>query len=297
MGFFQKIKEGIKKTKDAFSKKLFFAFSARELNDEFYENLEEALMTADVGITATENLLEELKNEIFKRKIKKPEDAKSVLAELMVQDIDYDVPEYEYPLVILLSGVNGVGKTTAIGKLAHRFKEEGKSVVVAAADTFRAAASEQLEVWGQRAGVRVIRHSEGADPAAVVFDAISSAKAKGNDVVLIDTAGRLHNKKNLMAELQKICRVVDRELPEADFRKYLVLDATTGQNAVSQAQIFSEDIDTDGIILTKLDGTAKGGVVLAISDEIGLPVVYVGVGEQIDDLIPFNAKEFIDALL
>lgn len=297
MGFFQKIKEGIKKTKDAFSKKLFFAFSARELNDEFYENLEEALLTADVGITATENLLEELKNEIFKRKIKKPEDAKSVLAELMVQDIDYDVPEYEYPLVILLSGVNGVGKTTAIGKLAHRFKEEGKSVVVAAADTFRAAASEQLEVWGQRAGVRVIRHSEGADPAAVVFDAISSAKAKGNDVVLIDTAGRLHNKKNLMAELQKICRVVDRELPGADFRKYLVLDATTGQNAVSQAQIFSEDIDTDGIILTKLDGTAKGGVVLAISDEIGLPVVYVGVGEQIDDLIPFNAKEFIDALL
>lgn len=297
MGFFQKIKEGIKKTKDAFSKKLFFAFSARELNDEFYENLEEALLTADVGITATENLLEELKNEIFKRKIKKPEDAKSVLAELMVQDIDYDVPEYEYPLVILLSGVNGVGKTTAIGKLAHRFKEEGKSVVVAAADTFRAAASEQLEVWGQRAGVRVIRHSEGADPAAVVFDAISSAKAKGNDVVLIDTAGRLHNKKNLMAELQKICRVVDRELPEADFRKYLVLDATTGQNAVSQAQIFSEDIDTDGIILTKLDGTAKGGVVLAISDEIGLPVVYVGVGEKIDDLIPFNAKEFVDALL
>ncbi len=297
MGFFQKIKEGIKKTKDAFSKKLFFAFSARELNDEFYENLEEALLTADVGITATENLIEELKDEIFKRKIKKPEDAKSVLAELMVEDIDYDVPEYEYPLVILLSGVNGVGKTTAIGKLAHRFKDEGKSVVVAAADTFRAAASEQLEVWGQRAGVRVIRHSEGADPAAVVFDAISSAKAKGNDVVLIDTAGRLHNKKNLMAELQKICRVVDRELPEADFRKYLVLDATTGQNAVSQAQIFSEDIDTDGIILTKLDGTAKGGVVLAISEELGLPVVYVGVGEKIDDLIPFNAKEFIDALL
>lgn len=297
MGFFQKIKEGIKKTKDAFSKKLFFAFSARELNDEFYENLEEALLTADVGITATENLIEELKDEIFKRKIKKPEDAKSVLAELMVEDIDYDVPEYEYPLVILLSGVNGVGKTTAIGKLAHRFKEEGKSVVVAAADTFRAAASEQLEVWGQRAGVRVIRHSEGADPAAVVFDAISSAKAKGNDVVLIDTAGRLHNKKNLMAELQKICRVVDRELPEADFRKYLVLDATTGQNAVSQAQIFSEDIDTDGIILTKLDGTAKGGVVLAISEELGLPVVYVGVGEKIDDLLPFNAKEFIDALL
>ena len=177
------------------------------------------------------------------------------------------------------------------------FKEQGKSVVVAAADTFRAAASEQLEVWGQRAGVRVIRHNEGADPAAVVFDAIASAKAKGNEVVLVDTAGRLHNKKNLMAELQKICRVVERELPDADFRKFLVLDATTGQNAVAQAKIFSEDIDTDGIILTKLDGTAKGGVVLAISDEIGLPVVYVGVGEQIDDLIPFNAKDFIEALI
>ncbi len=297
MGFFKKIAEGIKKTKDAFSKKMFFAFSARELDDEFYENLEEALLTADVGLTATENLIEELKDRAFKQKIKKPDEAKELLREIMIEDIDYDVPEYEYPLVILLSGVNGVGKTTAIGKLAHLFKEQGKSVVVAAADTFRAAASEQLEVWGERAGVRVIRHNEGADPAAVVFDAISSAKAKNTDVILVDTAGRLHNKKNLMAELQKICRVVERELPEADFRKYLVLDATTGQNAVSQAQIFSEDIDTDGIILTKLDGTAKGGVVLAISDEIGLPVVYVGVGEKIDDLIPFDATDFINALL
>ncbi len=297
MGFFQKIAQAMKKTKDAFSKKLFFAFSAREFDDEFYDNLEEVLLTADVGITATENLVEELKEEIFRRKLKKPEDAKDLLKRLMIEDIDYDVPEYEYPLVILLSGVNGVGKTTAIGKLAHMFKENGKSVVVAAADTFRAAASEQLEVWGQRAGVRVIRHNEGADPAAVVFDAISSAKAKGNDVILVDTAGRLHNKKNLMAELQKICRVVDRELPDADFRKYLVLDATTGQNAVSQAKIFSEDIDADGIILTKLDGTAKGGVVLAISDEIGLPVVYVGVGEKIDDLIPFDATDFINALI
>ena len=297
MGFFQKIKDGIKKTKDAFSKKLFFAFSARSLDDEFFENLEEALLTADVGVTATENLIEELKDEIFKQKAKKPDEAKEILRRLMIEDIDFDIPEYEYPLVILLSGVNGVGKTTAIGKLAHMFKEQGKSVVVAAADTFRAAASEQLEIWGQRAGVRVIRHDEGADPAAVVFDAISSAKARGNDVILIDTAGRLHNKKNLMAELQKICRVVGRELPEADFRKFLVLDATTGQNAVSQAQIFSEDIETDGIILTKLDGTAKGGVVLAISDEIGLPVVYVGVGEKIDDLIPFDATDFINALL
>ncbi len=297
MGFFQKIAAGIKKTKDAFSKKLFFAFSAKELDDEFYENLEEALLTADVGVTATENLIEELKEECFANKIKTPDGAKDVLRRLMIEDIDFDIPEFEYPLVILLSGVNGVGKTTAIGKLAHMFKEQGKSVVVAAADTFRAAASEQLEVWGQRAGVRVIRHSEGADPAAVVFDAISSLKARNNDVLLVDTAGRLHNKKNLMAELQKICRVVGRELPNADFRKFLVLDATTGQNAVNQAQIFSEDIETDGIVLTKLDGTAKGGVVLAISEELQLPVVYVGVGEKIDDLIPFDATDFINALL
>lgn len=297
MGFFQKIAQGIKKTKDAFSKKLFFAFSAKALDDEFYENLEEALLTADVGITATESIIEELKNRAFENKIKNPEDARALLKEIMIEDIDYDIPEYEYPLVILLSGVNGVGKTTAIGKLAHMFKEQGKSVVVAAADTFRAAASEQLEVWGTRAGVRVIRHNEGADPAAVVFDAISSAKARNNDVILVDTAGRLHNKKNLMAELQKICRVVEREMPNADFRKYLVLDATTGQNAVSQAEIFSEDIDTDGIILTKLDGTAKGGVVIAISEDVGLPVIYVGVGEKIDDLIPFDANDFINALL
>ena len=296
MGFFQKIVQGIKKTKDAFSKKLFFAFSARELNDEFYENLEEALLTADVGITATENLIDELKDEIFKRKIKKPEDAKSVLAELMIEDIDYDIPEYEYPLVILLSGVNGVGKTTAIGKLAHMFKEQGHSVVVAAADTFRAAASEQLEVWGERAGVRVIRHNEGADPAAVVFDAISSAKAKGNDVILVDTAGRLHNKKNLMDELNKISRVIERELPDASKEILLVLDATTGQNAVNQAKDFKEAAGITGIVLTKLDGTAKGGVVLAINNELDVPVKFVGVGEKIEDLQPFDADAFAAGL-
>lgn len=297
MGFFKKIAEGIKKTRDTLSKKLFFAFSARELDDEFYDNLEEALLAGDVGIQSTETVIEELKDRAFREKIKRPEDAKELLKDILVEDIDYEIEEYSYPLVILLSGVNGVGKTTAIGKLAHMFREQGKSVVVAAADTFRAAASEQLEVWGERAGVRVIRHNEGADPAAVVFDAVSSAKAKGTDVVLVDTAGRLHNKKNLMEELKKICRVVERELPDADFRKYLVLDATTGQNAVQQAEIFSEAIDTDGIILTKLDGTAKGGVVLAISIALELPVVYIGVGEKIDDLIPFDAKDFIDALI
>ena len=278
MGFFQKIAQGIKKTKDSIAKKLFYAFSAKELDDEFYESLEEALLAGDVGVTATESVVEELKDRVFREKIKAPEDAKGVLKEILVDidNIEYEVEPYSYPLVILLSGVNGVGKTTAIGKLAHMFREQGKSVVIAAADTFRAAASEQLEVWGERAGVRVIRHNEGADPAAVVFDAVSSAKAKGTDVILVDTAGRLHNKKNLMEELKKICRVVDRELPDADFRKYLVLDATTGQNGVAQAEIFSEAIDLDGIVLTKLDGTAKGGVVIAISVELELPVLYVG---------------------
>lgn len=296
MGFFQKIAQGIKKTKDSISKKLFYAFSAKELDDEFYESLEEALLAGDVGVTAAESVVEELKDRVFREKIKAPEDAKGVLKEILVDNIEYEVEPYSYPLVILLSGVNGVGKTTAIGKLAHMFREQGKSVVIAAADTFRAAASEQLEVWGERAGVRVIRHNEGADPAAVVFDAVSSAKAKGTDVILVDTAGRLHNKKNLMEELKKICRVVDRELPDADFRKYLVLDATTGQNGVAQAEIFSEAIDLDGIVLTKLDGTAKGGIAVAIRNELGLPVYYIGFGEQLDDLQPFDARQFVDAI-
>lgn len=296
MGFFQKILDGVKKTKDNFQKKLFYAFSAKELDDEFYDNLEEALLAADMGITATESVIEELKDEVFQNKVKVPEDAKGLLRQILIDDIDFEIDEYEYPLVILLSGVNGVGKTTAVGKLANYFHTQGKSVVVAAADTFRAAASEQLEVWGERAGVRVIKHGEGSDPAAVVFDAIASAKAKGTDVILVDTAGRLHNKVNLMNELKKICRVVERELPNADFRKYLVLDATTGQNALSQAEIFGEAIDVDGIILTKLDGTAKGGVVVAISEELELPVLFVGVGEKIDDLIPFDPTDFVNAL-
>ncbi len=297
MNIFKKIAEGIKKTKDNFSKKLFYAFSAKELNDEFYDDLLDALLAADVGVEAGENVIEELKDRAFRQKVKSPDACKDLLKEILLEEIDFEIPEYEYsPLVILLSGVNGVGKTTTIGKLAHNFMEEGKSVIVAAADTFRAAASEQLEVWGKRAGVRVIKHGEGSDPAAVVFDTISAAKAHNTDVILIDTAGRLHNKVNLMNELKKICRVVDRELPDADFRKFLVLDATTGQNAVAQCEIFSEAIDTDGIILTKLDGTAKGGVIIAISNTLELPVVYVGVGEKIDDLIPFNAEDFINAL-
>lgn len=296
MGFFSKLKEGLKKTKDNIGKKIFAAFSGRALDDDFYEELEEAMLTADMGVTATEQILDEFKDEVYREKITDTEKAKNLLKRIMVDSISYDIPDYDYPLVILLAGVNGVGKTTAIGKLANYFKSIGKSVVVAAADTFRAAASDQLEVWADRANVRIIKHKEGSDPASVVFDAISSAKARGDDVILVDTAGRLHNKKNLMDELKKIHKVIIRELPHADYRSYIVLDATTGQNALSQVEIFSEAIDIDGIILTKLDGTAKGGVVMAISAEQEIPVVFVGVGEKIDDLLPFDPEEFVDAI-
>ena len=293
---FSKLKEGLKKTKDNIGKKIFAAFSGRALDDDFYEELEEAMLTADMGVTATEQILDEFKDEVYREKITDTEKAKNLLKRIMVDSISYDIPDYDYPLVILLAGVNGVGKTTAIGKLANYFKSIGKSVVVAAADTFRAAASDQLEVWADRANVRIIKHKEGSDPASVVFDASSSAKARGDDVILVDTAGRLHNKKNLMDELKKIHKVIIRELPNADYRSYIVLDATTGQNALSQVEIFSEAIDIDGIILTKLDGTAKGGVVMAISAEQEIPVVFVGVGEKIDDLLPFNPEEFVDAI-
>lgn len=296
MGFFSKLKEGLKKTKDNIGKKIFAAFSGRALDDDFYEGLEEAMLTADMGVTATEQILDEFKDEVYREKITDTEKAKNLLKRIMVDSISYDIPDYDYPLVILLAGVNGVGKTTAIGKLANYFKSIGESVVVAAADTFRAAASDQLEVWADRANVRIIKHKEGSDPASVVFDAISSAKARGDDVILVDTAGRLHNKKNLMDELKKIHKVIIRELPNADYRSYIVLDATTGQNALSQVEIFSEAIDIDGIILTKLDGTAKGGVVMAISAEQEIPVVFVGVGEKIDDLLPFDPEEFVDAI-
>lgn len=296
MGFFSKLKEGLKKTKDNIGKKIFAAFSGRALDDDFYAELEEVMLTADMGVTATEQILDEFKDEVYREKITDTEKAKNLLKRIMVDSISYDIPDYDYPLVILLAGVNGVGKTTAIGKLANYFKSIGKSVVVAAADTFRAAASDQLEVWADRANVRIIKHKEGSDPASVVFDAISSAKARGDDVILVDTAGRLHNKKNLMDELKKIHKVIIRELPNADYRSYIVLDATTGQNALSQVEIFSEAIDIDGIILTKLDGTAKGGVVMAISAEQEIPVVFVGVGEKIDDLLPFDPEEFVDAI-
>lgn len=297
MGIFKKIADGLKKTKENFSRKLYEAFKGKALDDEFYDNLEEALITADVGAYATESLIEDLKEEAFKRKLRTPEEAKKVFIDLLKSWIDFEIEPYSYPLCILVAGVNGVGKTTAIGKLANYFVSQKKSVVLAAGDTFRAAAGEQLEEWGKRSGVRVIRHEEGADPAAVVYDAIMSAKARKTDVLLIDTAGRLHVKKNLMEELAKINRVVQSKYPEADYRTFIVLDASTGQNAVNQVSVFDEFIDIDGIILTKLDGTSKGGVVIAICAEKEIPVLYVGVGEGKDDLLPFDADDFINAII
>lgn len=298
MGFFSKLKEGLKKTKEAIAYKLNKLFTGGVLTDEFYDELEETLLTADIGAETTETVMERLKDEIDRQHVRDTAKVRQILKEILVELLEEnELPEYEYPLVIMLSGVNGVGKTTAIGKLAKKFKKMGKSVTIAAADTFRAAASDQLGVWADRAGVRIVKHAEGADPAAVVFDAAQSVKSKGGDVLLVDTAGRLHNKKNLMEELKKIARVAQRELPDAMIMNYIVLDATTGQNAVSQVEIFNEAIDIDGIILTKLDGTAKGGVVLAIAGELSVPVVYVGVGEGIDDLEDFDAEDFVNGIM
>ncbi len=298
MGIFSKIKQGLKRTKEAIAYKLNKLFTGGVLTDDFYDELEETLLTSDIGAETTENIMDRLKDEIDRQHVRDTATVRDILKNILVELLEEnEKPEYGYPLVIMLSGVNGVGKTTAIGKLAKKFKSQGKSVTIAAADTFRAAAADQLTVWAERAGVRIIKHAEGADPAAVVYDAAQSVKSKNGDVLLIDTAGRLHNKKNLMEELKKIARVVGRELPEATVLNYIVLDATTGQNAISQVDIFNEAIDIDGIILTKLDGTAKGGVVLAIAGELSVPVVYVGVGEGIDDLEDFDADDFVSGIM
>ena len=298
MGLFSKIKEGLKKTKDVIAYKLNKLFTGGALDDDFYDELEYVLLSSDVGAATTERILEELRDVVDEKLIRTREKVKDELKQLLIDILDENpLPEYEYPLIIMVSGVNGVGKTTAMGKLAKKFKKQGKNVLLVAADTFRAAAVDQLTVWSERAGVRIVKQGEGADPGSVVFDALSSAKSKGNDVILIDTAGRLHNKKNLMDELGKISRIVDREMPDALYLNYIVLDATTGQNAISQVDVFNEAVDIDGIILTKLDGTAKGGVVFAISNELEVPVVYVGVGEGIDDLEDFDSKSFVDAII
>lgn len=299
MGLFKRINRGLKKTRDNMSGAINAAlYGKNEIDDEFYEELEEILVMSDVGVTTSNQIVETLRDRVFKKSLRKADDVKAeirdIVAELLSGGEELDM--ITIPSVILVIGVNGVGKTTSIGKMAAMFKAQGKKVLLGAADTFRAAAIDQLEIWADRAGVDIIKHKEGADPAAVVFDTISAGKARNADIIICDTAGRLHNKKNLMDELAKIYRVIDRQLPYADRESLLVLDATTGQNAVNQAKEFKEVAEITGIILTKLDGTAKGGVVLAIKNDLKVPVKFIGVGEGIDDLRPFNPKAFADGL-
>ncbi len=297
MGFFKKIIDGLKKTQQNIGFKLKQLFKVGVFDDDFFDDLETLLLSGDIGANATVEITEELRDRLQDKKITDPDLAMKELKSILVEMLDADQFEISSPAVIMVVGVNGVGKTTTIGKLASRFKKEGKSVVIAAADTFRAAASEQLEIWADRANVRIVKHQEGSDPAAVVFDALSSAKSKHTDVVLIDTAGRLHNKVNLMEELKKINRIISRECPDFDRKNLIVLDATTGQNALAQVETFNEAVDIDSIALTKLDGTAKGGVVVAIKNKFDIPVDFIGVGEGIDDLMPFDAESFVEGIL
>jgi len=299
MGLFDKIKNGLKKSRDNISGKINEMLSNfRTIDEDLFEELEELLILGDVGVNTTGRICEELKSRVKLQNVKDPMLIYGMLEEIICEMIsgDEEMNINTKPSVILIIGVNGVGKTTTIGKLAARYKADGKKIVLAAADTFRAAAIEQLTVWAERANVDIVSHAEGSDPASVVYDALASAKAKGADLVICDTAGRLHNKKNLMAELEKINRIIGRELPDSDKEVLLVLDATTGQNAVNQASEFSKVTDITGIVLTKLDGTAKGGVVIPIREDLKIPVKFIGVGEQIDDLQPFNAEEFAKAL-
>ena len=299
MGFLSKLREGLGKTRDALMGGIESVMrSFVKIDEDFLDELEEILITSDVGVGASEEIIEELRERIRDDRIKTREDTMAALREIISGMIGESEPLKldTVPSVILVIGVNGVGKTTSVGKISARLKAEGKKVVVAAADTFRAAAIDQLAVWCERAGVTLIKQSEGSDPAAVVYDAANYARSKGADVLIVDTAGRLHNKKNLMNELAKINRVIDRELPGASRENLLVLDATTGQNAIIQAKEFGEAADITGLVLNKLDGTAKGGIVLSIRRELGLPVKFIGVGEKIDDMQPFDAQEFITAL-
>ncbi len=299
MGFFAKIKESLKKTRDSVMRgmrKLLGTFT--KIDENLFEQLEETMIMGDMGVETAEEICKQLRSMVKERGITDPNDImglmQEIISDMMGEDQQLDLSTQ--PSVILVIGVNGAGKTTTIGKMCHQFKQQGKHVLVAAADTFRAAAIDQLAVWTDRAGVELVRHEEGSDPAAVVFDALTAAKARGCDVVICDTAGRLHNKKNLMQELAKINRIIDREAEGCAKECLLVLDATTGQNAVSQARLFQEVAPITGIVLTKLDGTAKGGIVISIHNELGIPVKLIGVGEKIEDLQPFQAKSFVDAL-
>ena len=300
MGFFDKLKNGLTKTRESIAKQVNNVFSVFvKVDDELFENLEEALIMADIGVETSTYIIEKLRDNVKHKHITDgnlvKEELKSIISEIL-SALDTTVNTSTTPSVILVIGVNGVGKTTSIGKIASHYKSMGKKVLLAAADTFRAAAIDQLDIWAQRSGCDIIKHQENSDPAAVVFDACTAAKARGADILICDTAGRLHNKKNLMAELAKINRVIERELPDSARETLLVLDATTGQNAVSQAKLFSEAADITGIILTKLDGTAKGGIVISIAKEHNVPVKFVGVGEGIDDLQEFNSDDFAKAI-
>ena len=298
-GFFGRLVEGLSKTRNNLLSGFESLFSGSSIDEDFYEELEEILIMADIGINTTSSIIENLKEKVKENKIKDPQECKELLVQSIKEQMENKDDAYNFEnekTVIMVIGVNGVGKTTSIGKLASQLKSKGNKVVVAAADTFRAAAIEQLTEWTNRAGVELISQKEGSDPAAVVYDAANAAKARNADTLIIDTAGRLHNKKNLMEELKKIDRVVSREWPEANRETIIVLDGTTGQNALVQAKQFSEVVEVTGIIITKLDGTAKGGIAIAIQSELGIPIKYIGVGEQIDDLQKFEADDFIDAL-
>ena len=297
MGFFDKIKNGLKKTRDLFTGRMDeLVENYKELDDDFYEDLTDILIMADVGVKTTEMAVNRLREKCKAEKIGDPARAREALKDILVDILSAEPMKLESPMVLLIIGVNGVGKTTSIGKLASRMKTMGRRVIICAADTFRAAAAEQLTVWAQRADVPIVKQKEGADPAAVVYDGIQAAKGRHADILLVDTAGRLHNKAHLMEELKKISRVVERDFPEAVVKALLVIDATTGQNGLAQAKMFGEVANLDGIVLTKLDGTAKGGIAVAIRSEMGLPVRYIGLGEQLDDMQPFDARQFVDAI-
>ena len=301
MGFFDKIKAGLSKTRDALSNTLGSVFSGfSEIDDDFYDELEESLILADLGVDTATKAVANLRKQVREQHLKTTEEAKEALKAILVSMLDVGSTELNLsttPAVILVIGVNGVGKTTTIGKIAKQQVQQGKKVLLIAGDTFRAAAADQLEIWAGRAGADIIRQHEGADPASVVFDGIQAAKARKSEVIIIDTAGRLHNKQNLMNELNKISRIVSRELPDAASEVLLVLDGTTGQNGLIQAKQFKEIAGVTAMAITKLDGTAKGGIVIAVADALQIPVKFVGVGEQADDLMPFQAKEFVDALI
>ncbi len=298
MGFWSRLFEGMKKTKKSFSEKLKYIFTGNDIDEDFFEELEFCLISADIGAETTEYILDEIRKEAKKRKLKTTDQCKDLLKETMQSILDKNVPEpMNYPCVIMVLGVNGVGKTTTLGKLAKRFTDQGKKVVLAAADTFRAAASDQLEVWANRAKVKIVTNDQGADPGAVVYDSIQAAKARNADVLLIDTAGRLHNKVNLMEELKKISRVVQKEYPEAEYHKMIIIDGTTGQNSLSQVELFDEAVGLTDVTVTKLDGTSKGGFLVALANNFDVQIRYVGVGESAEDLIDFDSKEFVDSII